>query len=139
MILTDTLCDKLCQAAFEESKRCGVDISFAITDESGLLRLYRRFGDALPLSITLVPGKAYTASITHSTTEALAKNVVQGGCLFGINTADPRNARVTGGFPLFSNGRLVCGIGVGGGTEDEDRQIGEFVVRVFEEEMQKIK
>lgn len=55
MILTDELCDKLCAAAHEKSKEIGIDISFAISDENGLPRAYRRYGEALVLSITLVP------------------------------------------------------------------------------------
>ena len=54
MILTDELCDKLCAAAREKSKEIGIDISFAISDENGLPRVYRRYGEALVLSITLV-------------------------------------------------------------------------------------
>ena len=65
MILTDELCDKLCAAAKEKSREIGIDISFAISDENGLPRVYRRYGEALVLSITLVPGKAYTAAVTH--------------------------------------------------------------------------
>ncbi len=63
MILTDEICDRLCAAAREKSREVGIDISFAVCDENGLPRVYRRFGEALVLSITLVPGKAYTASI----------------------------------------------------------------------------
>ena len=47
MILTDELCDKLCQAAKEKSQEVGIDISFAVCDENGLPRVYRRYGDAL--------------------------------------------------------------------------------------------
>lgn len=45
MILTDELCDKLCAAAREKSKEMGIDISFAISDENGLPRAYRRYGE----------------------------------------------------------------------------------------------
>ena len=61
MILTDELCDRLCAAALEKSREIGIDISFAVSDENGLPRVYRRYGEALVLSITLMPGKAYTA------------------------------------------------------------------------------
>ncbi len=57
MILTDELCDKLCAAAHKKSKEMGIDISFAVSDENGLPRVYRRYGEALVLSITLVPEK----------------------------------------------------------------------------------
>ena len=92
MVWTDELCDRLCAAAREKSRELGIDISFAISDKHGLPRVYRRYGDALVLSSTLVAG----------------------------------------GYPLFVNGRIAGGIGVGGGTEEQDCAIAEHVVSVFE-------
>ena len=133
MILTDELCDRLCAAAREKSREIGIDISFAICDEHGLPRVYRRFGEALVLSITLVPGKAYTAAVTQSKTKDVAACAVEGGSLMAIQTNDPRITLVAGGYPLFVNGRIAGGIGVGGGTEEQDCAIAEYVVSVFEE------
>jgi len=133
--LTDELCDMLSKAAQEKSKQMGIEISFAICDNHGLLKLYRRFGEALVLSITLVPAKAYTSAVSQTKTEDLAKVVVEGGALQGINTADSRITLVTGGFPLFYNGKIVGAIGVGGGTESQDREIGEYLIKVFEKEV----
>ena len=45
MILTDELCDQLCAAAREKSRELGLDISFAVSDEHGLPRVYRRYGE----------------------------------------------------------------------------------------------
>lgn len=84
MFLTDEICDKLCAIAYEKSKEIGVDISFAICDENGLPRVYRRFGEALVLSITLVPGKAYTATITQCKTKDVATCAKEGGALMSI-------------------------------------------------------
>ncbi len=113
MILTDELCDRLCAAAREKSREMGLDIGFAVSDENGLPRVYRRYGEALVLSITLVPGKAYTAAVAQCRT----KNV----------------AACAGGYPLFADGKIAGGIGVGGGTEEQDCAIAEYVVSVFEE------
>ena len=77
-ILSDELCDKLCAAAREKSKELGIDISFAIADRHGLPRAYRRYGDALVLSITLVPGKAYTAAVTQCKTKDVASAAAEG-------------------------------------------------------------
>lgn len=55
----------MCRCAGKEQE-IGIDISFAVCDESGLPRVYRRYGEALVLSIALVPGKAYTAAVTHA-------------------------------------------------------------------------
>lgn len=133
MILTDGLCDRLCAAAREKSKEEGIDISFAICDEHGLPRVYRRFGEALVLSITLVPGKAYTAAVTQCRTKDVAQCAAPGGSLFAIQSNDPRITLVAGGYPLSHNGKIVGGIGVGGGTEEQDCRIAEAVVRLFEE------
>lgn len=96
-ILSDELCDKLCATTHEKSKEMGIDISFAIADRHGLPRAYRRYGDALVLSITLVAG----------------------------------------GYPLFADGKIVGAIGVGGGTEAQDCEIAEHMVKVFEELIEK--
>ena len=133
MILTDELCDKLCEAAKQKSREIGVDISFAICDNNGLPRVYRRYGEALVLSITLVPGKAYTSAVTQCKTKDVAACSAEGGSLMAIQTNDPRITLVAGGYPLFVNGKIVGAIGVGGGTEDEDCTIAEYVVSVFEE------
>ena len=50
-----------------------IDISFAVCDEHGLLRVYRRFGEALVLSIKLVPDKAYTAAACRGRLSAICK------------------------------------------------------------------
>ena len=133
MILTNELCDKLCNAALEKSKEVGVDISFAVYDENGLPRVYRRYGEALVLSITLVPGKAYTAAVTQCKTKDVASVAAEGQALMAIQTNDPRITLVAGGYPLFVKGKIAGGIGVGGGTEEQDCTIAEYVVSVFEE------
>ena len=131
MVWTDELCDRLCAAAREKSRELGIDISFAISDEHGLPRVYRRYGDALVLSITLVPGKAYTAAVTQCKTKDVAACAAEGASLMAIQTNDPRITLVAGGYPLFVNGRIAGGIGVGGGTEEQDCAIAEHVVSVF--------
>lgn len=133
MILTDEVCDKLCAAAREKSREIGIDISFAVSDENGLPRVYRRYGEALTLSITLVPGKAYTAAATQCKTKDVASAAQEGASLMGIQTNDPRITLVAGRYPLFVNGKIAGGIGVGGGTEEQDCQIAEYLVSVFEE------
>lgn len=133
MILTDELCDQLCTAAREKSRELGIDISFAVSDAHGLPRVYRRYGDALVLSITLVPGKAYTAAVTQCRTKDVAAAAAEGASLMAIQTNDPRITLVAGGYPLFADGKIAGGIGVGGGTEEQDCAIAEYVVSVFQQ------
>lgn len=115
-----------------KKQELGIDISFAISDENGLPRAYRRYGEALVLSITLVPGKAYTAAVTQCKTKDVAGAAAEGAPLMAIQTNDPRITLVAGGYPLFVNGKIVGGIGVGGGSETQDCEIAEYVVSFFE-------
>lgn len=130
-VLTDETCDILCKAARDKSREMGLDISFAIADSNGLPRLFRRFGDALVLSATLVPNKAYTAAITQTATEDLIPLVADGGNLMGMNTCDNRIILVPGGIPLIVDGKVVGAIGVGGGSKEQDLEIANFVVDKF--------
>lgn len=132
-VLTDETCDILCKAAQEKSREIGLDISFAIADADGMPRLFRRFGDALVLSATLVPNKAYTAAITRTATEHLIPYVADGGNLMGMNTCDHRITLVPGGIPLVVDGIVVGAIGVGGGSKEQDLEIANFVIDKFKE------
>lgn len=131
VLWTEELCDALTTAALEKSKEMQLDISFAIADSNGIPRTFRRFGEALVLSTILVPNKAYTSAITQTATKDLAKVSVENGALFGINSASSKITYVAGGFPLFFKGKIVGGIGIGGGSEKQDCEIGEYVVKVF--------
>lgn len=131
-VLTDETCDILCKVAQDKSREMELDISFAIADADGLPRLFRRFGDALVLSATLVPDKAYTAAITQTATEDLIPLVAAGGNLMGMNTCDHRITLVPGGVPLMVDGKVVGAIGVGGGSKEQDLEIAKFVVNQFE-------
>lgn len=135
MILTDELCGKLVFSAKEKAQESGIDIRFAICDENGLLKYFQRFGNALVLSITLVPGKAYTSAITQSKTKDIAHLAKEGNALMAIQSNDPKITLVAGGYPLFVNGKIAGGIGVGGGTEEQDCMIAEYVLSKFEKFM----
>lgn len=112
-VLTDETCDLLCNAAQEKSRETGLDISFAVADADGLLRRFRHFGDVLVLSATLVPAKAYTSAITQTPIGELVQYVAEGGNLMGMNTYDSCITLVTGGIPLFVDGKIVGAIGIG--------------------------
>lgn len=61
-----------------------------------------------------------------------AAAAAEGGPLMAIQSCDLRITLVAGGYPLFVDGHIAGGIGVGGGSEEEDCAIAETVVAVFE-------
>lgn len=131
-VLTDDICEKLCNAAKEKSDELNLDISFAIYDENGIILLFRRYGDAPVISTKLAPGKAYTSAVMFMPTEQLAKLCTDGGPLMGLQNKDSRITLVSGGYPLVCRGKCVGAIGVGGGRGNEDNIIAEHVLDVFE-------
>lgn len=133
MKLNDEMCEFLAQRAKIESQQLGIDISFAVVDEAGNLKFFKRFGEALLISINLVPKKAYTAVITRSETKDVATWAKEGGALMGIHTTNEQICLVAGGYPLFIAQKLIGGIGVGGGSEAEDLKIAESILKAFKE------
>jgi len=121
-------CEALYRAAAAESEKIGLPVCFAIADKSGALVYFYRQPGALLASIAIAINKAYTSAVLRMTTGDLAKAAGPGGELYGINTVDPKLVIFGGGFPIYSGGKLVCAIGISGGTIAQDEQIGRAVL-----------
>jgi len=131
------LCDKLRNAALSESLSMGVPVSLSIADDGGNQVYFCRFPGALLVSVGIAQNKSYTAVAVKQPTGNLYEAALSGGSLHGINTADPRLVVFGGGFPLFIDGELVGGIGISGGSVEEDEQIGRRVIAEFEKQFLK--
>jgi ATP:cob(I)alamin adenosyltransferase len=110
-------------AAASEAKgaELGVPIVFVAVDAGGNLILVHRQADSLLASIRIAQEKAYTAASLKQPTANLAVSAAPGGALYGINTSDGGKICVFGGgVPIFVGGQLAGGLGVSGGTVDED-------------------
>ncbi|MBD5085367.1 MAG: heme-binding protein [Clostridiales bacterium] len=129
--LSDDVCDKLAAAARQKSEEMGIQVCFSIFDPDGVMRLFRRFGNAQIMSVKLTPAKAYTAAISGTPSEVFAKLAGMGQPLMDYTTIDHNFTPVSGGFPLMVGKECVGGIGVGGGIGDQDSQIAKYVVDTF--------
>ena len=132
-VFTAVLCEKLMEAAQDESAKLGTPVSLAIVDSGGCLVYFYRFPGASLVSVEVARNKAYTAAAMEQPSGNLYEPALPGGSLYGINTADPRIVVFGGGFPLFINGKITGGLGISGGTVTEDEQIGRRAVAEFEE------
>ncbi len=112
---------QLIAAAEEKAVEIGVPMVIAVVDAGGNLVAQHRMDGALLASISLALDKAYTAVALKSPTDEIASAVTPGQPLFGLNTANNgRFITFGGGFPLLAGGNVVGGLGVSGGTVDED-------------------
>lgn len=103
--------------------RIGFSAAIAITDPGGHLKAFERADDAPFLTAEIAFEKAWTAASfripTHAWNERLADPRVAplGG--------HPRMMAVGGGCPIVENGRCVGGLGVSGGSDEQDREAAE--------------
>lgn len=112
---------RLIAVAEQKAVAIGVPMVIAVVDDGGNLVAQHRMDGALLASISLALDKAYTAVALKSPTDEIASAVTPGQPLFGLNTANNgRFITFGGGFPLLAGGNVVGGLGVSGGTVDED-------------------
>jgi uncharacterized protein GlcG (DUF336 family) len=108
-------------AAVRRAEETGTKVNVAVVDAGGNLAAFLRMPGAFLHSIDIAIDKAYTAAgfglPTGAWSEALKTHspAVQSGL-----PGRPRFVGFGGGLPLRHEGRLIGGIGVSGGSEQED-------------------
>jgi uncharacterized protein GlcG (DUF336 family) len=112
-------------ACVERARGLGVAVAIAVTDQGGNLKAFARMDGAPLLSSRIAQDKAWTAAAfglpTHRWWD-LVKD--EPPLLHGIVKTD-RLIIFGGGVPLRSEGEVVGGIGVSGGSTEQDREIAE--------------
>jgi ATP:cob(I)alamin adenosyltransferase len=112
---------QLIAAAEQKAAEIGVPMVIAVVDAGGNLVAQHRMDGALLGSISIALDKAYTALALKMSTEEVASVVTPGQPLFGLNTSNNgRFITFGGGFPLVAGGKVIGGLGVSGGTVEED-------------------
>jgi len=74
--------------------------------------------------------KAKTSMLTGKPTRALQEGVQPGKPLHSIDRSNGGMIVVAGGYPILHAGQLIGGIGISGGTPDQDCQIAEFALGI---------
>ncbi|HEY3338222.1 MAG TPA: cob(I)yrinic acid a,c-diamide adenosyltransferase [Propionicimonas sp.] len=125
---------RMAEAAEAKAAELGVPIVFAGVDAGGNLMLLHRMADSLLGSIDIAVNKAFTSAAFKLPTSALKDASTPAGELHGIqNSNDGRVVVFGGGLPVFIDGRIVGGIGVSGGTVDEDVRIVTHAISAVQE------
>lgn len=127
------LSKKMADMAEKKALEMKLPIVFSVVDKSGNLMLLHRMNDSLIASIDISMNKAFTAVSLKMSTDKLAPLALPGGHLYGIqNTNNNRIIVFGGGYPLEHNGEVIGGIGVSGGTVEQDMEIALYSLRAFE-------
>lgn len=122
---------RVAQRARKKATEIKVPIVFAAVDEGGNLVLLERMEDSLLASLDIAIQKAYTASALRRPTHELAEIAQPGGELYGIEISNlGKIILFGGGFPYIVDGRVVGGIGISGGTVEEDMLIARYALQL---------
>jgi uncharacterized protein GlcG (DUF336 family) len=127
-----TAARRMIAAAKKKSEEINVPMVIAVVDDGGNLIAMERMDGALLVSLDLAKGKAYTAVALKMPTATLAPLAQPGAALFGIDKTDGgRIVIFGGGIPVKSGDQIVGGIGVSGGSVEEDIACAQAGLEAF--------
>jgi uncharacterized protein GlcG (DUF336 family) len=113
-----------------QSARAKVPVAVCVIDIHGNIILKHRMSGAPAFSIELSERKAYTSALVGLRTADLSPLVLPGQELFPLmGLSGGRFCSMGGGAPLTSEGQLVAGVDVSGGTVEQDVNILESALR----------
>ena len=125
---------KAARAAEIAAEKLGIKVVVAICDEGANLVLLHAMDDSYIASIKAAQDKAYTAVALKMPTHIALKES-RGGALDGLTNGNGI-LLLGGGFPLEAKNKIYGGIGVSGGTKEQDTAIAATtreVLRVIAE------
>jgi uncharacterized protein GlcG (DUF336 family) len=122
----------MCTTARQAAAELGALVSVAVVDAGGHLVAFTRMDGAEIAGPVLARDKAFTAVAHRCATHELGDLVAPGGDLVGMNSADGgRYIAFAGGVPLWSGDRVVGGVGVSGGSGEQDLAAATRAAAVF--------
>ena len=113
---------RLMTGALADARRIGVPMAIAIVDTAGHLVAFERMENTQTASIQVAQDKAMSAAMYRRPTKAFQDAVAAGGAGLRILTLRGANA-AEGGVPITVDGRIIGGIGISGGTSEQDGEV----------------
>src|SRR5580698_8141025 len=105
-----------------EASRIKIPVAVCVIDVHGNVVLHHRMSGAPAFAIELAERKAYTSALVGMRTADILPLVQPGQPLYPLSmVSEGRFCAMGGGVPLTSEGRVVAGVGVSGGSV-EDRK-----------------
>jgi uncharacterized protein GlcG (DUF336 family) len=114
----------------DEATKAKVPVAVCIIDIHGNLVLQHRMNGAPLFSLEFSERKAYTSALVGMRTADILPLVQPGQPLYVLPTVGGgRFCPMGGGITLTDDGQLIGGVGVSGGTADQDVAIVEAALR----------
>ncbi|MEU9130498.1 heme-binding protein [Kitasatospora sp. NPDC048540] len=121
--ITRAAAGALITAVHTAAARIGFTAAVAVTDPGGHLKAFDRADDAPFLTAEVAADKAWTAASFRTPTHTWNGYLADPG--IAPLAGHPRLMAVGGGYPIIDNGRCVGGLGISGGSYQQDQQAAE--------------
>ena len=124
------LAKELADRVEAEAAKVKIPVSVCVMDIHGNIVLLHRMNGAPAFSMELSERKAYTSALVGLRTIEILPMVQPGQPLFPLATvAGGKYCAMGGGVPVKSEGAVIAGIGVSGGTVEHDISIVEAALK----------
>ena len=112
---------KTLAAAIAEARKQNLPmaVAVAVVDNAGQLVAFERMDNTQTASVGVAQDKAASAATYRRPTKAFQDALAGGGAALRILTLRGANA-VEGGVPIVVDGKIIGGLGVSGGTAEQD-------------------
>ena len=112
---------KAVSAALAEARANNWAMAAAVVDPGGILVYFEKIDDTQNASSKIAIDKAVSAALFKRPTKTFQDSIERGGV--GLRVMTLRGGMpVEGGVPIVINGKIVGGLGVSGGTAEQDGQ-----------------
>lgn len=130
--VTLDMAKQLIAAVEQKAAQMGVNAVIAVANRGANPVAVHCMDNAYIASYDIAFNKAYTCAALKMPTTELKKLAQPGGALYGIqHTNNGRIVIFGGGIPIMSNGQCIGGLGVSGGSEEQDTALAEFAQTVI--------
>jgi len=114
----------------------GVNAVVAVSNAAGRPIAIECMDNSYIASFDVALKKAYTVVALKMSTKKLSTLAAPGGSLYGIQfTNDGQIVIFGGGDPLIYHGKIIGGLGVSGGTEEQDTALSTYGASLIDEIM----
>lgn len=133
--MTLRLAEELAARVEKKAREQNMRVVTAVADEGGNIRLLRSMDGAYLGSADVAANKAYTSVAFQMSTQTLSVLARPDGPLYGIqHTNGGRIVIFGGGEPLLADGVLIGGLGVSGGTAEQDTALAAYGASLLKED-----
>src|ERR1700740_394343 len=124
-----TIAKGIADRAEAESIKDNVPVAVTVIDTHGNVVLTHRMAGAPAFSLELAERKAYTSALIRMRTDDPLPLVQPGAELYALLAVfGGRYSAMGGGVPLTNEGEVIAGVGVSGGTTEQDISIVEAAI-----------